>query len=702
MSYIQKLIDSQDNIIIICDKYFNIKRINKIYYNFFHTDRVNEIVKIVKQYRLDEEHKLKIRNYRDEKYTFLIKLTKVDDDIIINMTNITKVSAYKKSLLQSNFNFLEYQNLINKFLIVSKTDLNGIITYVNDNFIEVYGYSKEELIGKPHNIIRHPDMPSYVFKNMWKIITKGKMWQGVVKNKKKNGEVYYVKTLISPLFNSKGKINEYLAVRVDITELIKAKEKAQMEKKAKEMFLANMSHEIRTPLTGIMGFIDILKHKDLPEDITHIVDIIDNSADTLLNVVNDILELSKIETEGVTIHLNEFDAKSSFENTIELFKAKAKEKNLEYSYNIDIDSCIISDEHRLKQVLSNLIGNAIKFTPENGKVKVDIKSVKKNGKVKVDFSVSDTGIGIPKSKQDKLFKPFSQIDSQEKFGGTGLGLYISYQIVEKLGGKLAVESEHAKGTKFYFSLEFKECKKIETEVIDKICVEGKLLIAEDDKVIQELLRNKFQTKGNLELTIVNNGKEALELFKTDKFDMIFLDSSMPIMRGEEAVRQILEYEKENNLIHTPLIALTANALNGDREKYLSNGFDNYVLKPIDDKELDKVLLKYLKNCPIKKTDDVFSGLDEDMKNELIMLYFEYIYTDLDRLKKAIEDKNFNSIKEAAHKIAGASFAVGFDDIAKIAKEIENHARNEKNIEYLELFDKIYYTVEQQNTLHKGN
>ena len=684
MSYIQKLIDTQDNIIIICDNKFNIKYYNKVFLKFFKKHRLEDIINLVKENKFKSFNK-KLKNFEGHKFTFSVCSKKIDDDIIINLKDLTGYEAYKKSLLTSNVSFLEYKKLIDKFLIVSTTDKDGIITYVNQKFVKISGYSKDELIGNPHNIVRHPDMPQYVFRNMWNTISRGNIWQGVVKNRKKNGEPYFVKTIIAPFMDSNNKIKEYVALRVDITELIKAKEKAQKEKKSKEMFLANMSHEIRTPLTGMMGFIDVLKEKDLDSETKKIVDIIDNSADTLLNVVNDILDLSKIETEGVTIHLDEFYAKSSFENTIALFQAKAQEKNISYISNIDVDECIVSDEHRLKQVLSNLIGNAIKFTPENGEVKVDITSKTKNNKVIIDFSVEDSGIGIPKAKQKRLFKAYSQIDS-EKFGGTGLGLYISAQIVQKLGGKLQVISEENKGSKFYFSLEFTKCEKIDKKSNNNVFVTGKILVAEDDKVIQEYLKALLKTKGNIDITIVDNGYEALEMFKKDKFDLVFLDSFMPKMKGEEALNAMLKYEKEKNIQHTPILSLSANALKGE----ISKKFDDYLLKPIDNNKLDIILTKYLSST---KKEEI--SLDDDLLNELRELYFQNIYSDLDSLKESIKSNNLDQIMAISHKIAGSSFTVGFDSIAKLAKSMENSVKNKENVDYFKLFDKIQNQIKMQ-------
>jgi len=698
VSYIQKLIDAQNDIIIICDEKFNTKYINKSFYKYFRKDRLEEIISFLKKRNFNEEFKIKLKNYRDEKFTFLAKLTKIDDDISISLVNITKLTAYQNSLIQSNLHLVEFKSIVDKFLIVSKTDINGKITYVNDKFVKISGYSKEELLGISHNIVRHPDMPSYVFKNMWKTIKSGNIWQGVIKNRKKNGGYYYVKTMIAPLFNSKKKIKEFIALRIDITELIIAKEKAHKAKKAKEIFLANMSHEIRTPLTGIIGFIEILQKKMLPAEIKEIIETISNSADTLLNIVNDILNLSKIETEGVIIQKNSFNPTHSFINTIKLFKARALEKNINYIYNIDINDCIISDEHRLKQILANLIGNAIKFTPNNGTVKINIQTKnEKKDSVIIDFSIEDTGIGIPKEKLKQLFKPFAQVEGTEaNYGGSGLGLYISSQIIKKLGGKLEVITEENKGSKFYFSLEFRKCNKIKEikEMKNKnISLKGKILIAEDNKVNQELIKALLKTRGEIEVVVVNNGEEALNKFKEEKFDLVLMDIFMPVMMGIEATKLILEYEKLNHIPHTPIVVLTANALDGDKEKFLSKGFDDYIAKPIKIQELDRILTKYLKKDNLSANLAKEMGLDEDIISQLLSLYFDNIYTDLEALKTAIVDKNIDKIRVVSHKIAGSSGAVHFDRVHKIAKEIEVSARNKIDINYKEYFEKLLLEIE---------
>ena len=694
---IQNLINTQDDIIIICDKNKKVKYVNKAFYNYFKEDRIEEIKDFFFKQELDKEFKANITNYKNNNFVFLAKLTQIDNnDIVLTLKDITKLSAYKKSLLESNVLVSQYKTAIDEFAIVSKTDINGIITYVNKNFVKISGFTKDELIGKNHNIVRHPDMPNYIFKNMWETIKSGKIWKGIIKNRKKNGSYYYVKSTIVPLFDSNDNIKEFIAFRVDITDQIKAKEKAQRLAKIKSMFLANMSHEIRTPLNGIIGFIELLREEKLEPKIKQMVDTIYESSKTLIEIVNDILDISKIEAEGITLNMEKMNPKKSFTNVVELFRAKIEEKNIKYNINISVPDCIISDEHRLKQVLSNLIGNAVKFTPENGEINVEIITKEEyDNKAKIYFSVKDTGIGIPKDKQKKIFQTFSQADNStvKKFGGTGLGLAISSKIIEKMGSNIQLESQEGKGSNFYFELEFDTCKlEYQEDISDNINFNAKILIAEDHPVNQKLIKALLETKGDIKTTLANNGQEAIEYFKKEKFDLILMDINMPKMDGIEATKYILEYEQKHRLPHTPIIALTANAMAGDKEKYLKKGFDDYLSKPIQSHLLTEVLNKFIKKFNVAKMAED-GGLDEDTFKELLNLFFETIPNDLEQLKQYINSNDLENISKAAHKIASSSSAVRFEKIYNLAKYIENMAKTNEQLNYKTLFNQLVEQIE---------
>jgi len=497
---------------------------------------------------------------------------------------------------------------------------------------------------------------------------------------------------------------------------------------AKSLFLANMSHEIRTPMNGIIGFTELLKATDATEEQQEFINIIEKSSQNLLGIINNILDLSKIESNKVEIEEIPFDCHHEFESAIETFAASAAEKRIDLNYNVDmrISPKLKGDPGKIREVLINLLNNALKFTSAGGAVGLDIQKVDaRNGKALVQFKISDTGIGMTAEQVEHIFKPFTQadVDTTRKYGGTGLGLTISKQYVELMGGRIDVESEKEKGSTFLFTLpleeipvtegilqnkysdmdvaqhisdpatsldqslssylqflgadthtfvatgELKDLLKENTnalviadaghtpketlealEHIDrdqlilvsdishrniadtfhirqesvifrpltptkliraleakltheekaeeaparvaKTVFAAKALIAEDNAINQRLIQNILQSMG-LEAELANNGQEAVEKRKQGHFDIVFMDIQMPVMDGVEATHAILDYERQNDQTHVPIVALTANALKGDRERFLNEGLDEYVSKPIEMNELLYVLNKFL-------------------------------------------------------------------------------------------------------------
>jgi len=353
----------------------------------------------------------------------------------------------------------------------------------------------------------------------------------------------------------------------------------------KSEFLANMSHEIRTPLNAILGFIKVMKDED-DGKFSKYLNIIDSSSQTLLTIINDILDISKIEAGKMNIEYINFHSDEIY-NTLELFEEKAHEKNIDYKIKfINIPEFLYSDVHRLKQIISNLISNAIKFTPENKKVEIKIEYANK----KLFVEVKDEGIGIPKDRIETIFNAFSQADNSttRKYGGTGLGLTISHKLVEMLGGELKVESQLEKGSRFYFEIPMKigidTGNRIENDN-NKINSNIKILVAEDNTANQMFMKVILK-KLNLDFDIANHGKEAVELVKKNKYDLVLMDINMPIMSGVEAT---LEIRKFSNI---PIIALTASALDGDKERFIEAGMNDYLSKPLNIHKLKQILEKY--------------------------------------------------------------------------------------------------------------
>jgi len=359
-----------------------------------------------------------------------------------------------------------------------------------------------------------------------------------------------------------------------------------------------MSHEIRTPLNAVLGFVDMIKEETKEKQTKEYIDIIDNSSKSLLKIIEDILDFSKIESGKLDIDKVDFNSKAEFGVITHLFDAKCSQKNISLTLNIDekLPQIINTDPLRIKQVISNLISNAVKFTSEGENIIVNITY--ENNLLNV--SVKDEGIGIAKDKQEHIFEAFGQEDSSttRKFGGTGLGLSISSELVRLLDGELKIKSEVGIGSEFYFCLPITIGKEIQSQTsknIDFNFANQKILLVEDNKANQMFMKVVLKKMG-LEFDIANDGIEAVEIFKNSKlnhYDTILMDENMPNMNGIEATKEILRIEKEKNLPHTPIVALTANALKGDRERFLSAGMDEYLTKPVNKKNLSKILRKFL-------------------------------------------------------------------------------------------------------------
>ena len=381
-----------------------------------------------------------------------------------------------------------------------------------------------------------------------------------------------------------------------------AKAKALMADKHKSIFLANMSHEIRTPLNGIIGMTEILKQTKLNKTQIEYVDIISFSGSSLVSIINDILDFSKIESGQIQLENINFNLHNKIDDTYKLLKHKAENKNLKLDIKIDtsVPTFIVGDSLRLKQIFINLVNNAIKFT-EKGSVVLEVSTVSNDGNtVKLNFNVIDTGIGVSEQGKTKLFKEFSQTDASisRKHGGTGLGLSISKNLAKMMNGDIGVTSEEGKGSIFWFTAVFKIGEKSDEKDESKnIQDEGlstkrklKILLAEDNKINQRVAIVNLKNLGH-KVDLANNGKEAVELFKKNLYDIVLMDIMMPVMDGIESTRLIREIQ-DNQAIKKgiPIVAMTANALKGDREKLLAQGMNSYISKPFSRDQLKVVLL----------------------------------------------------------------------------------------------------------------
>jgi len=400
--------------------------------------------------------------------------------------------------------------------------------------------------------------------------------------------------------------------------LILATERAQKMAEAalvashtKSEFLANMSHEIRTPMNGVIGMVNFLLETDLTSEQREFASTVKVSADALLFIINDILDFSKIEAGKMTLEKVNFDLEKAVKNTIELLTLEAQNKGLDLSYSIERDTCtsLRGDPTRLRQILVNLLGNAIKFT-DQGKVWLEIAPLHEtDDEIQLQFSVHDTGIGISEEAQKKLFQSFTQADASttRKFGGTGLGLVISRKLVELMGGTLALTSKVGEGSTFSFTLQVPKQKadapgdhppvaafdysgKAHPSASSEVLKDTRVLLAEDVRINQLVAVRLLQQLG-CTVDIAGDGYEAVEAWRRNKYRIILMDCHMPNMDGYAATRQIRELETKQNLEPTQIIALTASTMEGDRELCLAAGMNDFTSKPMNKQALEAALIR---------------------------------------------------------------------------------------------------------------
>jgi PAS domain S-box-containing protein len=508
-------------------------------------------------------------------------------------------------------------------------DEEGMIVEFNDSSQRIFGYRKDGMLSRQISKVLSEKSKGVFHKALLAMRETGKeqkIGQRVeVEAIRANGEVFIAEMAISQSPSSHTDGCLYIIFVRDIskekaaeTALLQAKNDAEAANKAKSEFLATMSHEIRTPMNGVLGMIDVLSGTPLNERQNHCVDIISKSSHNLLNIITDILDFSKIEAGKITIDPEPGNLEETISNTVSLFGAGASEKNiqLDYTYGKHLPKRFIADFHRIGQVLSNLIGNAIKFTSE-GRVSVQVMGDVFSNSADIKIHIKDTGIGIPEEKLSLIFDKFTQAEGSttRQYGGTGLGLAISRGLAEAMDGQLYATSKVGEGTTFTFQLSLKRQPESRIEPVQPLSGdEAKLtelrevqaeskkaglksvnfLVVEDDEINRIVIKSLLDNP-RINMTFAENGELAVQSCQTVKYDLIFMDVSMPVMNGVDATKVIRHPENQSLNRHTPIICLTANAMKGDRETYLKSGMDDYLSKPLSKKDLYKVVAKWLKH-----------------------------------------------------------------------------------------------------------
>lgn len=482
----------------------------------------------------------------------------------------------------------------NSHSIVGITDVQGTITYANEKFIELSGYSEEELLGGNHRIVNSGEYDVAFWTHMYKTVSSGKVWfYPAIKNKAKDGSFYWVDTTIYPFMNEKGKPESYIAIRTDVTQnvlnnraLERSKKEAELAVRAKTEFLASMSHEIRTPMNGVIGMLGLLLNTELSKQQYEHACLAESSATSLLSIINDILDFSKLEAGKADLEHIEFDLIEELSNFSKSISVNIKNEKVEFLLDtLGIESShIIGDIGRLKQILNNIVGNAVKFT-HTGHILLKAETKQIGNEMQLYVDVVDTGIGISNEKMITLFDAFTQADSSttRKYGGTGLGLSIAKTLVELMGGKIDVKSTLNKGTTFSFHINIKLANGISKKrIIPSTNIQGKSILIVDDNSINIKILEKQLEQWNMKVTSSFSAQEALSICKNKSFDIMITDMCMPIMDGEELGREVKQIISCKNM---KMILMTSYGQHNDMNSLHKTGFDAFFVKPTTPSDL---------------------------------------------------------------------------------------------------------------------
>lgn len=631
----------------------------------------------------------------------------------------------------------KYRGIIeNMELGLMEVDIEGRIITPYPRFCEMVGYEPNELIGKVAIDIFLPKEFSTIFETQAQERTQGRSSVYEIQIFKKGGERIWVLISGVPIFDLNGHVTGTLGIHYDIThqkklqnDLELARQKAEAAQEAEKQFLANMSHEIRTPLNAIIGMSHLLHDTHPTTEQKEYLSILKNSAEMLRMLISDVLDISKIRSGKLEIQQKEFDVIGMVRSLAKSVQLRLQDKPISITTAFDerIENTLIGDDLLLNQILTNLIGNAEKFTSKGTiSIAVKLKAIVSEHYL-LEFRVSDTGIGIPEDKQDLIFQTFRQVDGdiKRKFGGTGLGLSITKQLVELQGGSIEVQSKLGEGSTFIVSLPYKNsgnrviAKEYNIPNFDKIQSIGKKILIVEDNFMNRKYISTLLTKWGLEFSMAHDGKEGVEAAKQQKFDLVFMDIQMPIMDGYEATIAIRNSTNPN--VDTCIIALTASAMLSQKDKAFQAGMTDYLSKPFTPEQLMEKLQKhYFSSSPLQdsskdlRTENTEGGaffqfnprldaqlLDElysdewDYVREMFKVFIENSIPEYEQLQEAFIQENYEEVRRLAHKLKPTFGMVGLPDIEKKMLELENAAKTKPEKAVLEeIFDRIEADIPQ--------
>ena len=608
---------------------------------------------------------------------------------------------YEKAMMRSEE---KYRSIIeNLELGLLEVDRNGIILKAYPQFCKLIGYSSEELVGKdPLELLVDDENRSTILNESQKR-KRGNSSVYEIKMFKKDKTPIWVMISGAPYYNEKNEVAGTVGIHLDITqrklmeeELKEAKLLAENSLKSKDLFVANISHEIRTPLNAIMGMSQLLEQGLLNQKQHQFVQAISKSSENLLMIVNDLLDFSKLEAGKMELALGNNNIYETINDVANLWEYKIEEKNIDFSKNINIPhKNYLYDATRLNGILSNLLHNALKFT-EKGRISLTVELVKElKTKSVFLFKIEDTGIGISENQQTQIFESFVQAEpgTARKYGGTGLGLSISRNLIELMGSQLKLSSQIDVGTTFEFELTFQKQvqnqAKETTETIDTELLKDLSVLLVEDNQFNQIMAHSILENWNINVVIANNGQEAIEIIQEKEFDLILMDIQMPVMDG---IQCSLKIRHELHL-STPILALTANAMPNDVQKYLDAGIDGFVLKPFRQHELYASIKKVFfpnvqENNPTKNgtktqkkmSSDEICDLSNLTKNcmgnetfikKMIAVAIQEIGENIIKLDEQLKANQTAEIKNTVHSLKPTVQNVAHAHVFELVKSIEH-------------------------------
>ncbi|MCX6128395.1 MAG: ATP-binding protein [Proteobacteria bacterium] len=488
------------------------------------------------------------------------------------------------------------------------TDRKGLVHYVNPSFCRLSGYSPEEVLGQKPSLWRSDRHDKAFYANLWSTIEAGKVWQGELTNGKKDGSLYFAFLTIAPIFNDKLGIDGYVSTISDVTayknlqnELKNALEKSEQESKDKTRNLAHISHDIRTPLNGILGLLDILEEREHSSESKKFLGTMKRAGQNILSLINNILDYSKIDAKKLELDSVEFDILDCIEDIHQLSSPKAAAMNSVIKLRTPNQvPRIIGDPARVSRVLQNLVSNAVKFT-ENGEILIKLKVLDEDeSKISLLLQIKDSGIGIAKDDQERIFEQYSQANAgiSQKYGGTGLGLAISKRLVELMGGSISLESQLGHGTTFTLVIPFKKVGVSQLKEEDRMIEAAKpfqnlsALVCEDDEMSQKIMQRLLEKLG-FHVELAGNGREGLQHLQNRNFDVALIDFQMPVLGGIELAALIRSSENKT-MAQTPLIAVSGSAHFFKETSLEQTQFNDYIVKPYTIHSLSQALTRVLK------------------------------------------------------------------------------------------------------------